>query len=135
MADQDDVIAFANEAVRFEVDLGHQRAGRVDDLQRTLLGLLEHARRDAVRAENRVRPFGHVVQLVHEYDAAGLEPLHDVAVVYDFLADVDGRAVDLQRQIHDSYGAIHTRTKPPRIRQHESHRTPISCGTPPLYRS
>ena len=38
VADEDDRVALAGEANRFEVDLGHQRAGGVDGPQAALLG-------------------------------------------------------------------------------------------------
>ena len=55
VADEDDRVALARVADRFEVDLGHQRARGVDHAQAAPLGLLAHRRRDAVGAEDHGR--------------------------------------------------------------------------------
>ena len=56
-----------------------------------------HRRRDAVRGEHHGGALGHLVELLDEDRAARLEVGDDVLVVHDLLADVDRRAVQVER--------------------------------------
>ena len=106
VADQQDVVVVAGEAARLVVHLGHQRAGRVDRLQRALGRLLVHHRRDAVGREHDRLPLGHLVELLDEDRAAGLEVRHDVLVVHDLLAHVDRRAVEVEGLLDRDHRAV-----------------------------
>ena len=69
-------------------------------------GVLMHGRGHAVGGEHHDGALGHLVGLVDE-DRAGLgQRLHDVHVVHDLVADVDGCAVLLQRALHGLDRAI-----------------------------
>ena len=59
-----------------------------------LVGGSAYRRRDTVRGEDDVRAFRHGVDGIDEDRAALLELVHDVRVVDDLLADVDGLAVE-----------------------------------------
>jgi hypothetical protein len=48
----------------------------------------------------------HVRQLVHEHGALLAQPVHDVAVVHDFVAHVDRGAVHLERHLDDVDRAV-----------------------------
>jgi len=54
-------------------------------------------RRDSVGREDDGRAFGNLVHLVDEDCAHRLEVADDMDVVDDLLADIDGRAVQLER--------------------------------------
>ena len=56
-----------------------------------------HGRRDAVGREDDGLPDRHLLLVLDEDRAAGLELAHDVQVVDDLLAHVDRRAVQLER--------------------------------------
>jgi hypothetical protein len=71
MADEDDFAALRGVAAAFGVDFGHQRAGGVDDGERAAAGGGFHFSGHAVGGEDGHRTFGHLVQFVHEYGAAG----------------------------------------------------------------
>ena len=58
-----------------------------------------HRRRDAVRREDDRLALRHLVLVVDEDRAARLEVAHDVEVVDDLLAHVDGRPVQLERAL------------------------------------
>ncbi len=107
VADQQDVVVVAGEALGLVVHLGDQRAGGVDDLQLALGGSRVHGRRDAVGGEHHDRAFRHLVVVVDE-DRAGLgQRLHHVAVVHDLVPHVDRGAVLLQRPLDGFDGAVH----------------------------
>ena len=97
VADEQDVVVARGEALGLVVHLGDQRAGGVDRLQGPPGGLLVHGRGHAVGREDDDRPLGDLLGLLDEDRAAILQGLHDVGVVHDLLADVDGRAVLLKR--------------------------------------
>ncbi len=69
-------------------------------------GLLVHLGRDAVGREHDDGALGHLVGLLDEDRAALLERLHDVQVVHDLLADVDRRAVVLERVLDGLHRAV-----------------------------
>ena len=107
VADQDDRVALGGELQRLAVDLGHQRARRVDRPQLAALGVRVDRGRDAVGGEDGDRALGdRVVELVDEDRAALAQRLDDVLVVHDLLAHVDRRAVQLERALDGLDGAI-----------------------------
>ena len=107
VTDQDDVVVVLGEADRLLVDLGHQRAGRVDRGEVTGGRLLVHGRGDAVGGEDHARALGHLVGLGDENRPAPGQRLHDVLVVDDLLAHVDGGAVVRQGLLDGVDGAVH----------------------------
>ena len=106
VADEQDLEVVAREAHGLAVHLGHERAGGVDGVQAAVGGGVHDRRRDAVRAEDDVGALGHLVDLVDEDRALLLELGHDVDVVHDLLAHVDGRAVVLERLLDGDHGAV-----------------------------
>ena len=82
--------------------------------------LLVHRRRDAVGAEDDDRALGHLVGLLDEDRAAPLEGGDDVLVVDDLLADVDRRAVDLQRPLDGDHRPVDAGAVPPGVGQQDA---------------
>lgn len=72
-------------------------------------GLLVHGGRDAVGGEDDDGPLGDLLGLLHEDGAALLQRLHDVGVVHDLLAYVDGRAILLQRPLDRLHRSVDAR--------------------------
>src|SRR5690606_3662548 len=105
-ADQDHVAAGAAVARDLEMDLGDQRAGRIEHLQPAPLGLAAHRLRDAVRAEDHGGAVAHLVELLDEDRAALLEVVDHVAVVDDLVPHVDRRTQRLDRSLDDVGRAI-----------------------------
>ncbi len=101
MADQDDLAALIGVALALDMDLGDERAGRVDHRQPALGGPLLDRAGDAVGAEDRDAARRDLVDLVDEMRSFGAQPLDDVAVVDDFVADIDRRAIFLERALDD----------------------------------
>ena len=65
-----------------------------------------HGRRDAVRREDDGGALGHLGLLLDEDRAARLEIAHDVDVVDDLLAHVDGRSVVVECLLDSLDGAL-----------------------------
>ncbi len=106
VADQQDVVVLACEALGLVVDLGDQRAGGVDRLELPLGRLPVDLGRDAVGREHHGRAGRHLVELLDEHRAARLEVGDDVLVVDDLLADVDRGAVEVERLLHGHDRAV-----------------------------
>ena len=78
-----------------------------------------HGRRHAVRGEHHRGAFGNLVELLDEDRAATLEIGDDVLVVDDLLADVDGCAALLERELDGLDRALDARAE--RARACEQH--------------
>ncbi len=123
MADQDDFAALIGVALPLAMDLGDERAGRVDDGEAAVLGRRLDGAGDAVRAEDGDAARRDLVELVDELGALGAQTLDDVAVVHDFVADIDRRAVLLERPLDDLDGALDAGAKTSWLGQHHPHET------------
>ena len=88
------------------MDLGDQRAGGVDEEQVAAAGLGRHRLRHAVGGEHDGPVVRHLVELLDEDRALGLEAFDDVAVVHDLVADIDRPAVALDGALDDLDGTI-----------------------------
>ena len=99
VADQHDGVPGLRVAASLRVHLRHERARRVDRRQLAGVRRLADGRRDAVRGEDDGRALRNLVDRVDEDRAALLELAHDVRVVDDLLADVDGLPVELERTL------------------------------------
>ena len=114
VSDQDDAEAVARETHRFQMHFGDQRTRGVDHVQAALLGLAAYFGRHAVRAENRPRAGRYFVEFLDKHRARGAQLLHHVLVMHNFLADINRRAVQIERNLHyvdspDDAGAETTR--------------------------
>ena len=107
VAHEDDVVVLVREAHRLLVDLGHQRAGRVNGGQPALGGLGVDGRGDAVGGEDDAGPHRNLVGLGDEDGSALREGVHDELVVDDLLAHVDRRPVVGQGLLDGVDGAVH----------------------------
>ena len=120
VADEDDRVALLGELDRLAVDLGDQRAGRVDRVQAAAGGVRVDGRRDAVGGEDGDGALRDAVaQLLDEDRAALAQLLDDVLVVDDLLAHVDGRAVELEGALDRLHGAVDAGAVAPRGGQEE----------------
>ena len=99
VADQHDGVAVRGVAAGLHVHLRDERARRVDHVVRPLPPRPRARRRHAVRGEDDRRAGRRLVLGLDEDGAARLEVAHDVDVVHDLLAHVDGRAVVLEREL------------------------------------
>ena len=61
-----------------------------------------HGFRHAMGGEHDVTSLRHLVQLLDEHGTLRLEILDHGAVMHDFMADIDGRAIAAQRLLDDS---------------------------------
>ncbi len=99
VADQQNRVSVGGVAARLDMHLRHERARGVDRVQPARLGVAVHLGRDAVRREDDRLAFRHLALVLDEDRAAGLEVAHDVRVVDDLLAHVDGRPVQVEELV------------------------------------
>ena len=113
VANQNQRVAFARELYRLHVDLGHQRAGRVNHPQLAQLARLTHFGRDAMGAVDDPLAGRDLLDAVHENGALGAQLVHHITVMDDLFAHVNGRSEGLQRNANDVNGAHHTGAEAP----------------------
>ena len=106
VADEHDGVAGFDVALHLDVDLGHQRAGGVDDAQSSLPALFPDRGRYSMGTEDTGAVGRDFIQLIHEDYAAFLEAVHHVAVVDDLTAHVDGRREFVESQVDDVDGTV-----------------------------
>jgi hypothetical protein len=107
MADQQDLAAALEVDRRLAMDLGHQRAGRVQGEEIARLGLGRNRFRHAMgRKYHRcIGIVGDLGQFLDENGALGLQAVDDVFIVHDLVADIDRGAIDGERPLHGVDGA------------------------------
>src|SRR5437867_13433962 len=81
------------------------------------LGLLAHLWGNAVGAEDHSRALRNLFVLFHKDRAFGGQLFHYVAIVDNLLADVNGRTVEPQGQLHYVDGSDHPSAKAPWLEQ------------------
>ncbi len=126
VADQDDRPPARGVAAALDMDLGDERARRVDHRQaRARAASSTMSRRDAVRAEHRQRAVGHLVEFLDEDRALGLQLVDDMRVVDDLVADIDRAAVRRERAVDDLDRADDAGAKAARLGENQSHPLPF----------
>ena len=121
MADHDDLPTLVAHLGHFDVDLGNQGTGGVEDAQPALARRVPHGAAHAVGREDHGGVVGYLVQLVDEDGPLAAQVSHHVIVVDDLVPDVDRRAVRLQRPFDDLDRAIDPGTESARLREYGFH--------------
>ncbi len=135
MADERDQVAAVGVAPRLGVHLRDERADGVDDAQAAALAVLAHRRRDAVGGEDADLARGDLVLVVDEDRAEPLEPLDDVVVVDDLVADVDRRPVLLEQDLDDLDRAVDAGAERARRGEQDLAYHPFSAAAPSAERA
>ena len=111
MADQHDVAAILVMAFRLAVHLADQGACRVDVKQVTPLSLRRHRFRHPVGGKDHGHVRRHLVQLLDEDGAFGLQVFDDETIVHDLMPDIDRCPELLQRPFDDLDGPVDARAE------------------------
>ena len=90
---EQDLVSVTGEAFHFIVNFGHQRAGSVEGFQRQRLRFCMHSGADAVRGKHQVRAFRDLGSFINKDGTPFGEGVHNIAVMHDLFAHVDGRPV------------------------------------------
>lgn len=112
MPDEDQRIAVSGESNSFQVNLGHQGAGGINDSKTALLSLRAHLGRNPVGAEDAGGSFGNLMDIVNKNDASTTEVFNDMAIVNDLVEDINGQWEKSQCSLHDVNGPHHTGAEP-----------------------
>src|SRR5690606_27708605 len=83
------------------------------------LGLRTDITRYAVGREHDDGALWGFVELVYEYGPFGSQVLHDITIVDDLVAHIDGRAVQLEGPLDDIDGTVYAGAKTARLRQYD----------------
>ena len=106
MADEYDLPALGIMPLSLAMHLADQRAGGVERVQSAPLRVVGHGLGHAVGGEDHGRAFGHLVQLIDEQGALGLELFDHEAIMDDLVADIDRRTRNLERPLDNLDSAI-----------------------------
>ena len=135
MADQDDGATGVGVTLGLAMDLGDQRAGGIDKEQVATGCLGRHRFRDAVGGEDHRPVVRHLVELVDEDRALGLEALDHEAVVDDLVPDIDRPAIAREGALDDLDRAIDARAEAARTGKQDrerllgvGHEQRLCCG-------
>ena len=126
VADEDTLPLLALVAGHFHVDLGHQRARRVEDPQTPPFGLPADLLRYAVALKMTNRPVGDLGELLDEDRALLRQFGDDGPVVDDLVPDVDRRVEFRNGPLDDLDGAVHPGAETARIGEDDVHCVPPS---------
>ncbi len=121
MTDKHGFGALATGAMDFHVNLGHQRTGGIEYLERAGLGHLAHRLGDTVGGEDNDAVVRYLVQLFDEDGPRLLELVHHIAVMYHFVTNIDGSTELLQRTLDDADGTVDTGAEATGVSQQNIH--------------
>jgi hypothetical protein len=94
------------------MDLGNQRAGGVDREDFARFGIVQNRLWHAMRGKDHwLFRIWHLVELLDENRALGLQPFDDIFVMHDLVTDIDRRAMDPERFLHGIDGAHDSRAE------------------------
>jgi hypothetical protein len=121
MADQDQRAPGGHILAPLHVNLGDERAGRVQHVEAARFRVAFDRLGDAMRAENRHGALGHFIEFFDETRAFLTQIVDHVAIVDNFVAHVHGRAVLLQRPIDNLDCTNNARAKAAGLGKDDSH--------------
>jgi len=113
VADQNNGAFFAGEFQRFQVHLGDQGTGSVDDFQGTRLGLIANGWRHTVGTEYQYRAVRYRINGFDKNRSTAAQLLHNIRVMNDFVMHVHRRPISFERQLNNIHGAHYPGTEAP----------------------
>ena len=105
----------------FEMHLGHERTGSVENAEPEGLGLCVNLRRRPVGAQDDTGSGGNFREFFDEYSAATAEAFDHHIIVNDGVTDENRPVVTVERPLDDRDGSIDPSAKSARIGQHQLH--------------
>src|SRR4029077_11254980 len=113
VTDQDQRISFLGELDRLHMDLGHQRASRVNHSQSPLFAGFPHFGRNPMGAVDHSFAVWELFDALENDRAFSLQLLNHKTVVDNFFAHIDWRAKSFQGNANDLNLPYHSRTETP----------------------
>ncbi len=125
VTDEDDRVARFGVLDRFEVNLRHERARRIERVQISILGGLADLGGYTVRGEQQHAALGRLIDVVDKHRPLVLKRIDDVLVMNDLVVDIHRRSKLFERQLQRLDRHVDTCTKPTGGRQNNFHRVKI----------
>jgi len=94
--------------MHFDMHLGDQGTGRIEYPESALTSLGLYGLGYTVGTEDDRSLCRHFGQFLHEHGPTMAEFLHDMTVVYHLMADINGRAENVDGSLHDINGPVDT---------------------------
>jgi hypothetical protein len=129
MTDQDDQTTVRDVALALAMDFGDQGTSGIQDMQAARLCIELDDPCHPMRTEDGDRPGGYFREVFDEARAFCAQAFDDMAVVNDFMSNVDGGAKLRERLLDDVDGPDHAGAKTARLREHYLHRSVLFRAT------
>ena len=129
VTDQDELTTLRHVTLALAMYFCDQRTGSIQDMQATPLRIKLDDPCHPVRTENGDRTAGYFREVFDEARAFCAQAFDDMAVVNDFVSNVDGGAKLRERLLDDVNGPDHAGAKAARLREHHLHRSVLSRAT------
>jgi hypothetical protein len=126
VTDQNNHATLSDIAFPLAMDLGDERTSGVQNAQTARLRILLDEPRNAMRAEDGDGSGGHLREILDETRASCAQALDDMAIVYDFVPDVDGCAKLREGPLHDFDGSDYTSAETARLSENHAHASDLS---------
>ena len=127
VADQHDRSALLHIALPLAMNFRDEGTGGIKDGQSKRGGFVLDGAGNAMGTEDRARAMRNLIQTLDKAGAFRLEALDNMAIVDNFMADIDRRPIFLERAFHDFDRANDAGTKSARLRQNDFH---VICLVP-----
>ena len=115
MTDQNTLTATGTERRHLHMNLGHQRTGRIKDLESPGPGFFLHRPGHAVGTEYDNGVIGYFVELFNKHRAPLAQVVDHEAVVNNLMTDINRTAEDLQGSVDDVDSAINAGAEAARV--------------------
>src|SRR2546430_17608410 len=112
MTDQDDQTPLGDVTLALAMDFGDQRTRSVKDMQPARVRIELDDPCHPMRTEDGDRPGGYFREIFDEARAFCAQAFDAMAIVHDFVSNVDRSTKLRQRLFHDVAGPAHTARKP-----------------------
>jgi hypothetical protein len=129
MTDQDDQTTLRDVTLALAMDFGDQRTGGIQNMQATRLCIELDGPCHPMRTEDGDCLRGNFREIFDEARAFCAQAFDDMAVVNDFMANVDGGAKLRERLLDDVDGPDHAGAKAAGLREHYPHRSVLFRAT------
>ena len=119
MPNQDDMATRIEMSFCTKMNLEHQRATGVKNLQMTRFSLFVNAFGDTMSRENHYGSFGDLIQFINKNNALALKRFHNKLIMHNFMADIYRRTEFFDSFFNHMNSAVNASTESTRGSQNE----------------
>nr|WP_243411107.1 hypothetical protein [Salmonella enterica] len=129
VADENRFLTATAGARHFHMDFRHQRAGGVKNGKIAAFRLVTHRLGNPMSGENQNGAIRHFANLLYKDRPALAQAVHYIAVMHDFVPNVNWRAVNSERIFNNADSAVYPGAKTAWVGQQDLHVYASSAGS------